>query len=187
MDIIQYSTVLAAGSLLLAAATFLSVVGFFFSPRLREKLNRITYTTWMTLIGGLSAASVIGTLIYQFTYLTPVCSLCWWQRIFMFPLTLIAAIALYTRSRTDHLITGSMAALGLLFASYHYYGHFQKYVIGNPFLLPCSTSALEPSCSESPIILFGFMTIPLFGVIAFSAIIWLSYLAHRKSQTIETV
>lgn len=183
MDIIQYSTVLAAGSLLLGAAVFLSIAGFFFSSTLREKLSRITYTVWILLIGGLSTTSVVGTLIYQFIYLTPVCSLCWWQRIFMFPLVLITAAALYSRSKTNHLITSSMAAIGLLFASYHYYGHFQKYVVGNPFLLPCSTSLLEPSCSESPIILFGFMTIPLFGVIAFSAIIWLSYLAHQKAKT----
>lgn len=183
MSLEQYSTVLSVMSLGLALVTTISIFGYFLSPIIRRRLEGIPYSAWMGLICLLSGFSILGTLIYQFTYLTPVCSLCWWQRIFMFPLALIAAIALYTRSRTYHLITGSMAAIGLLFASYHYYGHFQKYVIGNPFLLPCSTSLLEPSCSESPIILFGFMTIPLFGVIAFSAIIWLSYLAHQKAKS----
>lgn len=183
MDINQYSTILAVLSVLLATAVIVSIAGYFLSSTIRKRLEGIPYSAWMSLICLLSGFSILGTMTYQFTYLAPVCSLCWWQRIFMFPLALIAAIALYTRSKTDHLITGSMAAIGLLFASYHYYGHFQKYVIGNPFLLPCSTSALEPSCSESPMIIFGFMTIPLFGVIAFIAIIWFSFLAHKKSQT----
>lgn len=183
MNITTYSTLLSIASLLLGAATLASIIGYFLSPSIRTKLGQASYDTLLSAIGLLSGFSILGALVYQFIYLAPTCSLCWWQRIFIFPIALIVGIALYTRSKTDHLITGALALIGLFFASYHYYGHFQKYVLGNPFLIPCSTSALEPSCSESPIIIFGFVTIPLMGVFALSAMIWLSYLAHQKAKT----
>ncbi|MDP2838228.1 MAG: disulfide bond formation protein B [Candidatus Moranbacteria bacterium] len=166
----------------MGAVTLLSLVGYLVSPRIRERLGQVPYDVWMKLIGLFSGFSILGALVYQYLYLSPVCPLCWWQRIFIFPIAIVAAVSVATRTQTNHFITGIMGTLGLLFASYHYYGHFQKYVLGNPFLIPCSTSALEPSCSESPIIIFDFITIPFMGMLALSAIVWLSYLAYQKSQ-----
>lgn len=182
MNLEQYSTVLSVLVLLLGAATVLSMLGAFYSRALREKLFAISYTSLLQITALLATIATLGALTYQYVYLTPVCVLCWWQRIFMFPIEIIIAVTLWTKTRMNHLIVGLLAAIGLPIAAYHYYGHYQKYVAGNPFLLPCSTNPLEPSCTLSPIVTFGFITIPLMAVIVFVAILSLTYLAHRKSK-----
>ena len=184
MNLAAYSIVVSALVLLLGTATFLSILGYCFSPTIRARLDTVSYTAWLALIGATATIATLGSLTYQFVYLTPVCVLCWWQRIFMFPIEIVILVSLYTRTKGNNLISGIMAGIGALFASYHYYGHYQKYVAGNPFLLPCSTNPLEVSCSNSPVVTFGFVTIPFLALITFIAIIWLSYLAHKKSQTI---
>ena len=187
MSITAYSIVLSVMSLGLAGVTILSILGYFFSEEAKERLKAVPYGAWMGLIGLLAGFSIVGALIYQYEYLTLTCSLCWWQRIFIFPIALVASVALYTRSKTEHLTTALLAVFGLIFALYHYSGHFQKFVLGNSYIIPCSSSALEPSCSESPIVIFGFITIPLMGIIALVAILWLSYLAHQKAKSEQRV
>lgn len=187
MNLEQYSTVLSVLVLLLGAATLLSMLGAFYSQSLRTKLSAISYTCLLQTIALLATIATLGALAYQYVYLTPVCVLCWWQRIFMFPIEIIIAVTLWTKAKMNHLIVGIMAAIGLPIAAYHYYGHYQKYVAGNPFLLPCSTNPLEPSCTLSPIVTFGFITIPFMAVVVFTAILWLTYLAHKKSQTSDTL
>jgi len=127
MSLTAYSTVLSVLILLLGAATVLSMLGYFVSPKIREKLIAITDITWLKLIGVFATIATLGALTYQYVYSLPVCPLCWWQRIFMFPLEIIIAVTLYTRAKGNHLITGIMAVIASLFATYHYYGHYQKY------------------------------------------------------------
>ncbi len=184
MNLEQYSTVLSVLVLLLGAATILSILGAFYSQSLRTKLSAISYTCLLQAIALLATIATLGALTYQYIYLTPVCVLCWWQRIFIFPIEIIIAVTLWTKTKMNHLIVGLMAAIGLPIAAYHYYGHYQKYVAGNPFLLPCSTNPLESSCSNSPIVTFGFITIPFMALVVFVAILWLTYLAHQKSKEV---
>lgn len=187
MNLEQYSAILSILVLLLGATTILSMLGTFYSSSLREKLFAISYTYLLQSIAILATLATLGALTYQYVYGLPVCHLCWWQRIFMFPIELIILVTLWTKKATmNHLIIGLMATLGLPIAAYHYYIHYQKYIAGNPFLLPCSTNPLEASCSNSPIVTFGFVTIPFMAMIVFIAILWLTYLAHRKSQITAT-
>lgn len=186
MNLELYSTVLSVLVLLLGAVTLLSILSYAFSPLTRAKLTTVAYTTWLKLIGVLAALATAGALTYQYAYGLPVCHLCWWQRIFMFPIELIVLVSLWTKTKTNHLLIALMTAIGLPIALYHYYGHYQKYVVGNPFLLPCSTNPLEPSCSNSPVMTFGFVTIPLMAALVFGALLWLSYLAYKKSKQDST-
>lgn len=182
MNLELYSTVLSVLVLLLGATTLLTVISYTFSPATRARLSLVAYTTWLKLIALLATLATAGALTYQYVYGLPVCHLCWWQRIFMFPIEIIMLVSLWTKTKTNHLIVAIMTAIGLPIALYHYYGHYQKYVAGNPFLLPCSTNPLESSCSNSPVMTFGFITIPLMAAIVFAALLFLSYLAHKKSQ-----
>lgn len=185
MNLEQYSAVLSVLVLLLGVATVLSILSYCFSPTTRALMAKVSYTCLLQTIALLATIATLGAVTYQYIYLTPVCVLCWWQRIFMFPIEMIIAVTLWTKTKMNHLIIALMAAIGLPISLYHYYGHYQKYVAGNPFLLPCSTNPLEPSCTQSPIVTFGFITIPFMAAIVFIAILWLTYLAHHKSQ--ETV
>lgn len=182
MTIDHYSLVLSILALLLDAAVLLSIAGYFFSPAWRRKISAIPYFTWIECIGVLGTAATLGSLSYQFIYLAPVCLDCWWQRIFMYPIELIALVALLSKNKTYHLLTGILAGIGILFSADHYSEHFENYVLGNPNLVPCSPLPGEPLCGVAPTVTFGFITIPFLALTVFVAIIWLSYLAHRKSK-----
>ena len=183
MTINQYSLVLSVLILVLGTATLLSIASYLISPLTRQWFGRIAYTTWLKLIGLFSTIATLGALTYQFYYLTPVCLDCWWQRIFMFPIEIIVIISLFTKNKLNHLLTGVMATLGIFFSIDHYSEHFENYVLGNPSLVPCSPIPGEPLCGVAPTVTFGFITIPFLALVTFATIIWLSYLAHRKSVT----
>lgn len=187
MGIALYSTILSVLILLLGIATVVSVVGYIISPAIRRRVKIISYDTWLKLIGFFATIATLGSLTYQLVYAAPVCSLCWWQRIFMFPIEIVIIVSLWTKAKTNHYITAVMACIGIVFSAKHYYAHFQKYVAGNPFFIPCSVAPGEPSCSNAPIVSFGFITIPFMAFITFLAIIWLSYLAYQKSRSVSTV
>ncbi|MBP9728152.1 MAG: disulfide bond formation protein B [Candidatus Moranbacteria bacterium] len=182
MNIERYSFILSVLVLLLGTTTILSVIGYFFVPKIRERIVALSYTKLLELIGVFATIATLGALTYQFVYALPVCPLCWWQRIFMFPIEIIIFVTLWTKTKANHLITGIMAVIGSLFALNHYYAHYQKYVMGNPFYIPCSVAPGEASCANAPLVTFGFITIPFMALIVFATIIWLSYLAHQKSK-----
>lgn len=140
--------------------------------------------TYMGLIGGVASISTLGALIYQFGYLLEVCELCWWQRIFMFPLEFIALWSVFRGIRGNHGSILGLAAFGIFFAGYHYYLHFQSWILKNDVvelgLTSCNTGGILPSCTDpAGVVIWGFLTIPLMALIAFIAIFWLAFLASR--------
>lgn len=180
MTLEAYSIILVVGSIVL----FLGTVGIgilaLISPNIRTQLARIGYERHLAALAIISIVSIVGSLIYQLAYETPVCELCWWQRIFLYPVSIIALVALWYRTREAHVTIGILAFLGFLIASYHYYYHFQRFVLGNELSLPCSYGGLLPACTDSPILIFGFATIPFLGIMVFGTLIVIGLLAHRQ-------
>lgn len=183
MTLELYSTFLTLGVLAIGAAIFACGVGYALFERVRAALDAVDYFTYMKAIGALAIIATLGALTYQFYYETPVCELCWWQRIFLFPIDVIALVSIMYMVRVNHIIVGILATIGAAFASYHYYYHFQILVLGKTLSLPCSGYGLLPACTSSPILTFGFVTIPLMGLIVFLALIFLSFLAQRANTT----
>ena len=135
-------------------------------------------TVWMLvfvawLIAGVSA---LGALFFSEIMQLPPCTLCWYQRNFMFPLVLILPIGLFPFDRKVVRYALPLAAVGWLFATFH-----MLLVAG---VIP---EKLEPCvqgvpCSERVIDWFGFVTIPLLSVAAFSTIIALLVLTHFRGS-----
>ncbi len=123
-------------------------------------------------------------MVYQLYYELRVCELCWWQRIFMFPIDVVVLVSLWKKVRTNHLIIGILAAFGTFFAGYHYYYHFRAWVLGEDVILACATGGLLPACTEHEgVLTFGFITIPFMALVVFLSIGILSYICHRLSKT----
>lgn len=181
ISIFQYSQILSIGTLALAAAVIVSVFGFLFSQQIRTKLTSFDYYTYLKIIGAIAISSTIGALIYQFYYYTPVCVLCWWQRIFLFPIDVIVLIAIWEKEKAAHITAGILAFVGSLFAYKHYYGHFQIHVQKNTeYIMTCDAyGSGGPDCGATLVQTFGFVTIPLMGLVAFVSIVWLAFLAGR--------
>ena len=180
MTLDQYSIFLSLGIFGLFGLLVASALLYFLIPVVRQHIQSHSYNNFLIAIAFFSLASVVGALTYQLVYLTPVCELCWWQRIFLFPISVIALVAVWWRTREAHITVAILSLLGLFYASYHYYYHFQGLVLGHTLSLPCSFVGLLPACPSSPILTFGFGTIPFMGILVFSSKLILAGFAHMK-------
>ncbi len=93
------------------------------------------------------------------------CKLCWFQRIFMYPLVILLGISLWQKTKDVWRYVLPLAVVGGVIALYHYY----LQVTPNA-LAPCSTVGISVSCSERPFIHFGYITIPWMSLSAFTLI-----------------
>lgn len=182
MNIDQFSALLSAGLIIISLLTIVSLVAYVAYAPARKALLDVPYSTYLKCIGLLAVTSTIMVLVYQFYYLTPVCAYCWWQRIFMFPIDIVIATALYYKTKYSEVTVVILAAFGTFFAAYHYYYHYQVIVLDNPLSMPCSSIGIVPSCTESPVLVFGFITIPLMALVVFVTILWLCFLARKTSD-----
>ena len=133
---------------------------------------------WMLVFGAWLVASVstLGALFFGEVMQLPPCVLCWYQRIFMFPLVLILPIGMFPFDPKVVRYSLPLAALGWLFAAFHVL--LINGVIPEG-MKPCTQGV---PCSEKVIEWFGFVTIPLLALVAFSAIIALLVLANFRSS-----
>jgi len=91
------------------------------------------------------------------------CDLCWFQRIFMYPIVLLTGVALLFEKDDVHEYVLPMAMIGGSISIYHYSVQVLSKVSSG-----CSTLAV--SCSDKFTYYFGYMTIPMFALTAFTAI-----------------
>jgi len=131
---------------------------------------------WMLVFGAwlIAASATLGSLfLSDVMHLAP-CSLCWYQRIFMFSLAVILTFSLFPFDRTVVRYGLPLAAIGWLVAGFH-----QLLVAGviPKGLEPCTQGV---PCSEITIQWLGFITIPTLSLLAFSAI--LALLGTARAQ-----
>lgn len=134
-------------------------------------------TAWNLIFGAwlIAAVSTLGALFFGEVVKVPPCVLCWYQRIFMFPLALILPLGLFPYDRKVVRYALPLAVIGGLFATYH--------VLVVAGVIP---EAMQPCtqgvpCKEQVIVWFGFVTIPLMAATAFAAIVVMLSLAHFRS------
>jgi len=131
---------------------------------------------WMFIFGAwlIAALSTLGSLFFSEVMELVPCVLCWYQRIFLFPLAIILLVGLFPLDRNVVRYALPIASIGLLFTLYHcllFYGFIPE------TMQPCTQGV---SCSDDSMVLFGFLPIPLLSLAAFSSIIVL-LLKARKS------
>jgi disulfide bond formation protein DsbB len=127
----------------------------------------------------IALAATLASLFVSEVLGYPPCSLCWYQRIAMYPLALIFFVALWSGDTGHARYSLPLAGLGAFIALYHnllYYG-----VISEP-ILPCQEGV---SCTERQVELFGFVTVPLMSLAAFLSLCilgWIARSAERRSS-----
>lgn len=142
-------------------------------------LRRTSPTTWTLIFGAWLVASIatLGSLFFSEVMQLSPCVLCWYQRIFMFPLALILPIGLFPLDRKVVLYALPLAALGWLVAVFHL-----LLIAGiiPESIKPCTQGV---PCSEKVIEWFGFVTIPLLSAAASTTIIGLLVLAGARRSS----
>jgi disulfide bond formation protein DsbB len=129
----------------------------------------LIFIGWLVAAVSTLAALFLGEVMGY----TP-CVLCWYQRICMFPLVLILGAGLFPFDRKVVRYALPLALAGWLLAAFHW-------AVASGLVpesaTPCSQGV---PCSVEQISWFGFLTLPMLSVLAFSIIIASLVLTHFK-------
>lgn len=147
-------------------------------PAVAPAIERGGDRAWLLVFGAwvVATAAMLGALFFSEIMELPPCLLCWYQRIFMFPLVLLLPVGLFPFDPKVVRYALPLAVLGGTIAAYH-----QLLVLG---IVPESASPCTRGvpCAEVQIEWLGFVTIPLLAVAAFVSIIVLLLIARSLSS-----
>ncbi|MBI5404802.1 MAG: disulfide bond formation protein B [Candidatus Kerfeldbacteria bacterium] len=104
--------------------------------------------------------SMAGSLYFSEVAKYNPCELCWFQRILMYPLVAILAVALVRKERLIAPYVMVLTAIGAVIAGYHY-----SLQLGVSPLVPCS--AAIGSCAAKQTMTYGYITIPVMAATGF--------------------
>ncbi len=119
----------------------------------------------------IALVTMLGSLYLSEIADYPPCKLCWYQRIAMYPLTVILAIAAATRDRAIARYVVPITAIGGAISIYHY----QLERLPEQQSLSC---ALDVPCTTVWIWKFHYISIPAMALSAFAAIAMLVVVAR---------
>ncbi len=121
----------------------------------------------------LATVSTLGSLFFSEIMNFAPCSLCWYQRIALFPLVILLFRGLFPFDKAVIKFAWPIALIGLLIAIYHnliYTGIIPE------SMQPCTQGV---SCTED-YLEFGFITIPFLALLSFGSILTLLLLLRKK-------
>ena len=125
-----------------------------------KRFENITiYLCW-----SIALIATMGSLFFSEIMKFPPCVLCWYQRIAMYPLVILFTVGFFQSAKSTIYFTLPMAIIGWTIALYHNLLHYE---IVPETASPCQVGV---SCSTVYIEWFGFMTIPMLSLIAFTLI-----------------
>ena len=130
----------------------------------------LVFLAWL-----LASVATLGALFLgEVMGYTP-CVLCWYQRIAMFPLVLILAAGLFPYDPRVLRYALPLAVVGWALALFHW-GVASGFIPEQ--IAPCNKGV---PCAVEQVVWFGFLTLPMLSVAAFSGIIALLLLTHFKA------
>lgn len=150
------------------------------APPRSEQQEELSQKSWLLLLASWAIATIaslsalfIGEVMGQMP-----CLLCWYQRIFMFPLAILLTIALFKSDRQIWPYSLALIIPGLGFALYHsgLYGG----LIEAP-IVPCSKNG--PSCTDANMTIWD-LPLPYLSVAAFGALLISQTLFARHTRRI---
>lgn len=133
----------------------------------RSSLYIALLAAWIAMLGSLYFSEV--------AHYIP-CTLCWYQRILMYPLALILAIGLLRRDENTPLLVLPFSILGIGVSTYHVLLEKTDWFSG------AATCQVGVPCTMIWINWFGFLTIPFLALIAFLIITVMMVVAWQAGE-----
>lgn len=141
------------------------------NPRPADSAWTFLFAAWLV-----ATVSTLGALFLSEVMEVAPCTLCWYQRVFMFPLVFVLAASLFPPDRRVLRYAAPLVAAGWLVALFHLL--LTRGVIPES-MTPCTQGI---PCSRIEVEWFGFVTIPLLSLLSFSAIGIALAMAHFKTR-----
>lgn len=158
---------------LVAGGGALAVVVMRLVPSFRPVLGAVRdVAVWMAF--AVAATATLGSLYFsEIRNLLP-CRLCWFQRIFMYPLAIVLLVGAIRRDRGVRWYAVPLAGLGVLVSAYHYF------IEWNP-QFESDSCALSVPCSVPYFREFGFVSLAFMALCGFAAILALLSIPSQES------
>lgn len=147
----------------------------------REKSQRFFEERGLVLIFIISLAATLSSLFFSEIALFAPCKLCWFQRVFMYPLPILTGLALWRKDKGIIPYVLPLSIIGGVFALYHYTEQVRAALRPVDPLSPCDLTGV--SCAATPFFYFGYITIPMMSLTAFILITLIAYLTIRGQKT----
>lgn len=145
-----------------------------------NKLFKIIDDNADYIIWGMATAGLFGSLYFSEVQKLPPCTLCWYQRILMYPLVAMFAVSILRKDRHVAYYGLPLVAIGTIIAFYH---SLLQWGIVKEDLINCSVNSAV-SCAKVQINWLGFITIPFLSFLAFALmtalLVYRIYLLRQK-------
>ena len=135
------------------------------------KTKYYLYIAWIQSLFGM-----LGSLYFSEILQYPPCILCWYQRIAMYPLVMLIPIAIASQDKKVYRYIFPLAISGFLISIYH---NLLYYMYLPHSFSPCITGV---SCTTKYVEYFGFVSIPLLGLVAFTVILVSTYFYYKNER-----
>lgn len=133
----------------------------------------------LACIGGVAT-----TLLYSEVFGFIPCSLCWLQRVALYPQVFLVLVAFKLKDTNHFPLYGiTLSLFGLLVAVYHYIYQSLPQDVHESGLLPCLADG-SADCSQKIMEVFGFVTFPFLSGVLFLFLILL-YLHQSRASNIK--
>ena len=159
MSVQVYNTMLAILSLVALAIS----VGLVVNRMARGRASLNLGATGLWLAWAVAAVATVGSLIYSEVIGFNPCRLCWFQRIAMYPMSVILLVGALRKEVAARFYALPLAVIGLGISIWHYL--VQVY----PGLEGGSCDPIAP-CSSRYVEVFGFISIPFMAGAGFTLI-----------------
>ena len=127
------------------------------------------YFAWI-----INVVSFAGSMYFSNVMMLPPCVLCWFQRICIFPMSLILAVGFLKKDRNVIWYALPLVCIGWIISLYH---NLLYYKIIPEAISMCTSGV---SCTSKQIEYFGFITIPLMAYTSLSLTIICLIIFYRN-------
>ncbi|MFC7364379.1 MULTISPECIES: disulfide oxidoreductase [Bhargavaea] len=138
---------------------------------MEKRLENMLLAVWTV-----SLVATAGSLYFSEVRGYIPCEMCWYQRILMYPIVVIGAVAYFRKDFRAAAYTLALSVIGGMISLYHY--GIQKL----PALQDSAPACGQVSCTGAYINWFGFVTIPFLALIAFIIIAVISFLMLKRQK-----
>lgn len=124
--------------------------------------------------------AMAGSLFFSEIMNLPPCTLCWYQRIAMYPIVILTTIGILRNDTKTYISVLALSVPGLVISIYH---NLLYWKILPESISPCT---LGISCTTKFFEWFGFVTIPFMALVAFTIITILAFISLKKNSYEKT-
>lgn len=173
---IFFNLITTSGSLFLIIVSVFLFIIFYLKCSKTVNIVNFFHKHSLILITTTSFLAIVGSLIYSEIFKFEPCLLCWWQRVFIYPVFFIALVALIKKEKNPFQYINPLIWWALIFSLYH---NYLIITAQNKDVFLCDTD-LAGACSERYVEILSIIDIPFMALSVILFIAALSFISLKN-------